>query len=296
MKKLVKIGLLFCVAVSTTSCISTNLLDLPDDLARLDKTANSIVRSVESIERASQEITPEDEYYLGRTIAAIILKQNKLYSSTKKVQYLNKICSALVVNSEKPYLYNGYKVAILDSKDLNAISTPGGHIFISKALYDLADSEDVLAAILAHEIAHIQLGHSIQSVKTARVTEAVIATADALDRVLSDEERSREEEAINKAASEYVDQLINQGFSRDQEFKADAYAAKLLLDAGYDPKAMLDLLKILVLYQDGSTTLDKTHPTPDKRVKKINDVLKAEPYASCKANKEDRMARFKQYR
>lgn len=282
-----------CFAI--TSCGTTiDLIDIAGMAVdgTLEEKAGSVKRSVESIDNATREITPEDEYYIGRTTAAIILAENELYKNQKKTKYVNNICMALVVNSEKPFIYNGYKVALLDTRDLNAISTPGGHIFISKGLYDIADSEDMLAAIIAHELAHIQLGHSSQSIKSGRVTDAVLTSLTAYGELM-DKDRTESERELNEAASEFVKKSIEEGFSKDQEFKADAYAMKLLLNAGYDANAMLNLLKLLKEKQSGNTTLDRTHPSPDKRIEKVQSELKKTEYKNSTSNPQDRMARFK---
>lgn len=286
------VSVLALAGILMTSCGSMDFAEFMDS-GLMDEKAIAIQKSVESIEEASKDISPEDEYYIGRTAAAIILKNNKVYKNQKKTKYVNNICAALTVNSEKPYIYNGYKVAILDTEDFNAISTPGGHIFISKGLYNLATSEDMLAAVIAHELAHIQLGHSSQSIKSSRVTKAIIQTANAVGDILSEEERSQREKDFNKAAAEYVENAVTKGFSKDQEFKADAYAMKLLLNAGYDPKAMLDLLNLLKEKQSGETTIDKTHPSPEKRIEKVQSEMNKLEYKFSTSNPQDRMARFK---
>lgn len=296
MKKISKgiLSALFISGIFFSSCSSTAILNMIDQAADLDSTASSVKRSVNSIKKASEEITPEDEYILGRTVASVILKDNNLYTSTRKTKYVNNICYAIVLNSEKPDLFNGYKVAILDSPDLNAISTPGGHIFISKGLLDLCDSEDTLAAVIAHEIAHIQLGHSTKVIKSSRVAQAIVDSADAIDRLTRDEPKSELEEEISVAASDFVLKLAEEGYSKDQEFEADEYAIKLLADAGYSPAAMKTVLELLKTKQNGNTTLDKTHPSPDKRIKKVKSVLAKAPYVDNKSDPNDRMARFKQ--
>ena len=82
-----------------------------------------------SVSKAMEEITPENEYYIGRAVAATILSNYKVYSASTTEAYLNKICAAIVINSDKPELYNGYHVKILDSGEVNAFATSGGHIY-----------------------------------------------------------------------------------------------------------------------------------------------------------------------
>src|SRR5574344_2492121 len=115
-----------------------------------------------------EEITPEQEYYIGRAVAGTILEKYNVYNSEKMQKYLNEICSAIVINSDKPVLYKGYYVAILDTDEVNAFATSGGHILVSRGLLSCAESEDARAAGIAHEVSHIQLQHSIKAIKSSR--------------------------------------------------------------------------------------------------------------------------------
>ena len=93
--------------------------------------SDSIKTTSEKVSKAAEEITPEQEYYIGRAVAAKILSGTPRARNKSSVEfYLNQICQAIVINSDQPELYNGYHVALIDSDALNAVSTPGGHILI----------------------------------------------------------------------------------------------------------------------------------------------------------------------
>ena len=96
----------------------TSCLSLPQDDGISSELAvfNAITSSVQSIEKASETITPEEEYYIGRSVAASIATTYPVdQGSYQMTQYLNNICQTLVMNSDKPYLYKGYYVVILDT-------------------------------------------------------------------------------------------------------------------------------------------------------------------------------------
>ena len=144
---------------------------------RNPRLAGAVSQSGAAIGRAAEDISPEQEYYIGRAVAATILTNYKIYTENPALSaYLNQICQAIVINSSQPELYNGYHVAILDSPELNAFATSGGHIFVTLGLLECVTSEDALAAVIAHEIAHIQLQHSIKAIKTSRITHAINVT------------------------------------------------------------------------------------------------------------------------
>ena len=98
--------------------------------------------STASIARASEAITPEQEYYIGRGVAASIADTYKVANKPQVEAYLNSICQTLVINSERPVIFNGYHVAVLDTDEINAFATSGGHIFITKGLLQCTDNED----------------------------------------------------------------------------------------------------------------------------------------------------------
>ncbi|MCR4899425.1 MAG: M48 family metalloprotease [Treponema sp.] len=247
----------------------------------------AILGSVQSIEKAAEQITPEEEYYIGRSVAATISATYPVDNgSSKMTTYLNNICQTLVMNSEKPYLYKGYYVVILDTDEINAMATPGGHIFVSRGLIDCTESEDALAAVLAHEISHIQLGHSVTAIKASRTRAAVsdtaragvvttLAATNARYGVLDDKDMEKvfkTVDDISNASNEVVKTLVNTGFSKDQEFEADAHALKLMVDAGYDPYAMLDMLGQIEVSSSNSGW-GATHPSPKDRIKKVEKEL-----------------------
>ena len=299
---------LFAVLLVTvlSSCSS-----LPEESSYSTEMAvfNAITSSVNSIEKASETITPEEEYYIGRSVAASIATTYPIdQGSYQMTTYLNRICETLVMNSDKPYLYKGYYVVILDTDEINAMATPGGHIFVSRGLIDCTDSEDALAAVLAHEIAHVQLGHSVQAIKASRVRSAVsdttkavavtgIATANVRSGLyLSEREMEKVMKAVNTfsdASNEVVKTLVNTGFSKEQEFDADKQALYIMQSAGYDPYAMLDMLAQLE-ESPSNSGWGSTHPSPKDRIKKVNKELSAMSKAnpSMKEAKQVRTERF----
>lgn len=236
--------------------------------------ATAISKSSDSIARAAEEITPKQEYYIGRSVGASILTVYQPYTSPFFTAYINKICIALTINSSRPDIYNGYHVLILDSDEINAFATSGGHIFITRGLLQCTDSEDSLAAVIAHEVAHIQLQHSLKAIKTSRITEALAITATQTVFVAADIPMLAS--IFDESITEIVQTLINSGYSQVQEFEADKIAAALLYTTGYNPQSLLTMLHHIKQNQEGKSAVGfaKTHPSPDKRIAQVKEVLK----------------------
>ncbi|MDR2404030.1 MAG: M48 family metalloprotease [Spirochaetaceae bacterium] len=239
--------------------------------------AYALVQSSEAVNKAVEEITPEQEYYIGRAVGANILARYKIYTqSPAMTEYLNMIANTLAINSLRPALYNGYHVAILDSLEINAFATSGGHIFITRGLLNCANSEDSLASVIAHEIAHIQLQHSIKAIKTSRITKALFVTGSSMVGAVT-EGTSLEEltDIFDESVEEIVATMVNNGYSQTQEFNADEIALSLLAAAGYEPSALIDMLRVLEKNQANHPGgFNTTHPSPEVRIRNANNRLR----------------------
>jgi predicted Zn-dependent protease len=231
-------------------------------------------------------------------VGANILGGYRVYTGNPaRTVYVNKILEAIVVNSPKPEIYNGYHALILNSPEINAFATSGGHIFVTLGLVNTASSEDALAAVLAHEVAHIQLQHSIKAIKTSRITTALMATGSAAASVAAQGTNLSElTDIFDESITDIVSTLVNNGYSRDQEFEADALALSLLAGAGYDPSSMLEMLRALETQlgsQSGGLTagFGKTHPAPRDRITNANRTLGSVPRPTdTKASRTGRFA------
>jgi predicted Zn-dependent protease len=242
-------------------------------------TEEAINNTNQAMVNAAENITPEQEYYIGRAVAANILKTYSLWrGSPALTAYVNRICNAIVINSSRPDIYNGYHAALLDSKEINAFATSGGHIFLTRGLVSSAKTEDALAGVIAHEIAHIQLQHSIKAIKTNRITQALLVTGASAAGAVSGYDVNEMTSIFNESVGDIFGALVNNGYSQAQEFEADAKALSLLAAAGYNPSGLIDMLKELEKTQKGNSGgFNKTHPSPDKRRAAAEAVMKLQP-------------------
>jgi predicted Zn-dependent protease len=142
-----------------------------------------------------------------------------------------------------------------------------------------------LAAVIAHEIAHIQLQHSVKAIKSSRTLNAIAQTSSSVAGLALSELA----EVLDEAAVEIVDAL-NSGYSQTQEFAADALALQLLADAGYEPSSLDAMLRALKQNQMPGG-LNKTHPSPDERIAKLEKPLRQYKDA-VRDTREYRKARF----
>ncbi|MCL2186088.1 MAG: M48 family metalloprotease [Treponema sp.] len=268
-KKTVFILLVLMISIMFVTCQHVD--SLAQAAARNDildpDTANMISISARAFGAAAEQATPEQEYFIGRAVAANILSNYKIWNGSQELtDYLNLICAAIVINSPQPNLFSGYHVAILDSNEVNAFATSGGHIFVTRGLINVSKTEDALAGVIAHEVAHIQLRHGVKAIKNNRVTEAILLTATtAVGNALgmNVEELS---DVFNESVGEIVQTMVGSGYSKEQEYEADIAAMYLMALAGYQPSGLLDMLREIDAVHIGSSGFGKTHPAPKQRI------------------------------
>jgi predicted Zn-dependent protease len=249
---------------------------------------NSLDPTAESLKT---ELSLEDDYTLGRAVAASILSAYRPYVSNETLtRYLNRICQTIANNSSKPVIYNGYHVVVLDSMEYNAFASPGGHIMITRGLVEAVTSEDELAAIIAHEIAHIELRHAadiIERINFELEMGAVAGRAAAIAGSAS----SVSQRAANMRSmiTGSIDAMMRNGFSQNQEYEADMRAVILLAASGYDIRALSQVLQILQRVQPNqSGGFNVTHPTPAMRLSVINPVITGRATADTRSFRASR--------
>ena len=215
------------------------------------------------------EPTLQDEYFLGRAVAANILSIYKPYTANPALtSYVNLICQTIVINSPHPEIFNGYHALVLDSPEFNAFSSPGGHIFITKGLVELTTSEDMLAAVIAHELAHVMLKHSANLISTMGFSNEMSAIADRASGIASSGSTSVQRLlAFRDSVTAMMDTLLKNGYSQKQEMESDQEAIILLAASGYNPQAILDVLKLLQgTVNSQRSGFNTTHPSARERI------------------------------
>jgi len=260
--------IVFLIIITAAGAAAQNF-SVTDALSRMDR----------GINEAENEFSLLDSYYLGRTVAAHIINRYPIYYDKPQMSsYLNLICKAIVINSASPVWFNGYQVTILNVSDINAFSTPGGHIFITKGFLDLASSEDMIAAIIAHEIAHIQLRHGIADIMHNRFIQDMTQERNRIQANLAGE---TQQQIFTMSVNEIVETLFSRGYSQIQEFEADSMAFNLLAASGYYPGSLIELLRIMERSQGyQSAGLNNSHPLPLQRISNLDSRFPASRFTN----------------
>jgi beta-barrel assembly-enhancing protease len=266
MKKLLRALPLLALVLAMTGCFSFSNLDF-----------GQLAKAAEATSKANEEITPEQEYYIGRAVAATVLTMYKPWEGPKANDYINTLGQSLATAAVPPDPFNGYHFLVLDSDEINAIGAPSGFILVSRGLLRCATSEDEVAAILAHEIGHVSLKHGMSAISSARKTEAALEIAK-FAASSSDSTLLRNLTAsFGGMVGDIVKNILTSGYSRDLEKQADMEAIRILHDVGYDPRALVRVLTLMKtkLKPEGKD-FAKTHPDPETRVSYLEDAIEAQ--------------------
>ena len=250
---------------------------------------NIAAKSGEAIAKSFEDITPEQEYYVGRAVGANILSQIPPYEEAKTNAYLNLLGQSLAMVCDRPETFGGYHFLILDSAAINAFAAPGGLVFVSRGLLRCADSEDAVAAILAHEIGHVVKQHGLKAIKTARFKDAGLAIGKAAVEELGSAELAKVTAAFSGTIDDITSTLVNSGYSRGAEKEADLAAVEILKRSGYDPNALVRMLVVMKSrLKPGGPDFAKTHPDPEDRIAEIRKVLPEAPALAAPPARQSR--------
>lgn len=253
--------------------------------------ADSIEKTSEAVAKTFEDITPEQEYYIGRTIGAVITNKYKVYQNEKATDYINVMGQTLSKFSDLPETFGGYHFLILDSDEINAFAAPGGLIFVSRGLLKCCKDEDAVASVLAHEIGHVQLKHGVKAIKASRLTSAATAIGVGAAKSFGNKELASLTTAFEDSISDITNTLVNSGYSRSSEEDADKAAVTIMKRAGYEPSALISMLEIMdKRMKPGGIDFAKTHPSPKSRIDEIKGEIGG---SSAQAENSARVSRFK---
>jgi predicted Zn-dependent protease len=253
--------------------------------------AESIKKTTAAVGKTFDSITPRQEYYIGRSVAASVLETYKPYDKAAANAYLNLLGQTLARFSDRPETFGGYHFLVLDTDDITAFSAPGGLVLVSRGLVRCCPNEDALAAVLAHEIGHVELKHGLRAIRTGRLTSALTIIAAESAKTLGSDDLAELTKAFEGSVTDITKTLMNSGYSRNLELEADQVAVTIMRRAGYNPEALVVMLqemgKQLVA---GKHDFGATHPPPSARIRKLRTVLG--PSASVVQAPAPRQKRF----
>ncbi len=226
-------------------------------------------------------ITPEQEIRLGMQAAPQMAAQmgGEIPSSDSRTQEVQKIGHEIVFHSQAhkgPWHFQYHLLA--DPKTINAFALPGGQIFITLGLLNKLQTEAQLAGVLAHETGHVIQRHSAQQMAKGQLGQILVMATGVGASDPSHPYRGQQAAVI----ASVVNQVSQLRYSRNDELEADQWGLQLMSEAGYTPKAMLEVMDILEKSVPGGHQPEMllTHPYPEHRRQHIKEYLEKHPPSS----------------
>ncbi|MBW1618694.1 M48 family metalloprotease [Empedobacter falsenii] len=211
-------------------------------------------------------LTKDDEIAMGINSAPQMAQEFGGLSRNAQYQELVKRVGAKVVNNSDAhktnYPFQFYVLA--DNRTVNAFALPGGPIFITEALLTRLQNEDQLAGVLGHEVGHVIARHSAEQMSKQELSQGISGAAGV---------------AAGDANSAYYAQvvanMVNMKYGRDDELESDDLGVRFMIQAGYNPEALIGVMDILEEASGGSQVpeFQSTHPSPSNRREKIKAAI-----------------------
>ena len=223
------------------------------------------------------DLTVSEEEKMARSFLPIIFKYYDNIEDPVIVNYVNKVGNRIVAKLDEPLFH--YRFYVLDTDPYNAFAIPAGYIFINSGLIMAMESEDELAGILGHEIAHVNARHISQKIERqkkigwARMAGVAAGLLMGLAGAGGDASQAVTQGSAAAAATAEL------SYSRENEMQADQLGLIYLNDAGYGGDGLLHILKKMRAKQwyDSNTvpTYLMTHPAIDERIAYIDGQLQS---------------------
>lgn len=240
------------------------------DFGKLSKGFDTI-KDVGKVAKGAAGIGPEEEKIIGDSVALeIVGRYGGVMRDDDIMRRVNVVGRAMARYSDRPEL--NWRFAVLDSDTVNAFSAPDGYVFITRGLYDQLTTDDLLAAVLGHEIAHIAKRHALNIVARGEFMSGAMSIA---NRQSSDVRQVNSQLAqFDLGIEKIINTLLEKGFDPTTEFEADTVGRNLAVQVGYAPGGLRTVLTNLQKHGGDSKKVFSTHPPLRDRLSHLpNDPL-----------------------
>ena len=211
----------------------------------------------------------EKEIEMGRKIARRVRKELAVTADTPMQERVAAIGARIVAVCDRQDLV--YSFTVVEDEDVNAFSLPGGYVFVNAGLIKKTASDDELAGVLAHEVAHITARHAVKRYENRLGSQLAQLAAVA----------ARQTQVAGGMG--VAMQMAQLAYARQDELEADRLGVKYMRAAGFDPNGMLSFLQTLqalhrkeLLYLPRGAVRPnyaRTHPYVPERIRAVKEAL-----------------------
>jgi len=218
----------------------------------------------------------EDEIKIGVGLyPRLIASFGGAYRNSAVQSSIKRFAEPLIRSASRGNL--PWDIVVLDDDTVNAWALPGGKLGINKGLLRYTATDAELAAVIGHEIGHVEKAHALAEMKTAKFSELVGKSgAQAVRGNLNSGAPSVINDVVLDRLSSAITKVVTSGYSRSAELEADSYVLEVFDKAGYDPKRAgsfyRTLLQLIPEDAEGSTSLFSTHPETRERAERLDEL------------------------
>jgi len=207
---------------------------------------------------------PADDVRLGRQAAAEAEQKFPLLRDSEVDAYVERVGQRLVaaIPSEFQHPEFHYYFKVLNASDINAFALPGGPMYVNRGMIQAARTEGEMAGVMAHEMSHVALRHGTAQATKAQKYAVGAGVAGILGTIFGGPAAGQ--------ASQYPFQIYLTKFSREYETEADLLGARIMANAGYDPRDLANVFRTLEQQGSGGGGFLSDHPSPANRYARIN--------------------------
>ena len=221
-------------------------------------------------------ISSEEDRLLGQAFMRSVRRSLDIVESPQINTYINALGYRLLAGVDTRHTQ--FTFFVVNDPDINAFAGPGGYIGIHSGLILAAESEGELAAVMAHEIAHVTQRHLARAFEKASTINLQTAAAILAAIILGVQDAQLGQAVLAASTAGSIQQQLN--FTRDHEKEADRIGIDILAQAGYDPRHMpaffQKLQESLRYMESGAPELLRTHPVALNRI--ADSMNRAELY------------------
>jgi len=242
-------------------------------------------------ESARTSFSEAQEARLGREIMQQIRMSRGYLDDAEIADYLNAVGDRLAASSPSPYRH--FEFFAVRDPTLNAFALPGGYIGVHTGLISAARNESELAAVLAHEIAHVTQNHIARMVDAQKASGLASLAALAIAILAARSNSQVSQAAITLAGAVNVQNQLD--FSREHEREADRVGLQILTQAGYSPAGMVSFFERLQAHgrsmETSAPAYLRTHPLTFQRIADMQNRVAEMPYRQHQDSLEFRLIR-----
>jgi beta-barrel assembly-enhancing protease len=212
----------------------------------------------------SNKYKPADDVKLGRQAAAEAEKQFPLLRDSEVTAYVEKVGQRLVASIPAEFQHSEFRYyfKVINASDINAFALPGGPMFVNRGMIEAARTEGEMAGVMAHELSHVALRHGTAQATKARKYQVGAGVAGILGTIFGGPGLGQVAQAPFA--------LTFLRYSREYETEADILGARIMANAGYDPRDLANMFRTIEAQGGGGGGFLSDHPSPKDRYARIN--------------------------